>query len=532
MKDESKTKKQLIAELVELRARCDKLAKKKFGKGEEGPRLGHLDDLFTRYLQSSPDLIALNAMSDGRFIEVNDAFLKATGYTRDEVIGRTTLELDTWVASEERDRVRKTLAEKGMVRDLETRVRGKEGRSGVVRMNADLVSVGDEECILTVSKDITDQKLAEEALRQSEARYRSLVEHALDAIVIAREGKIVFLNPNLAEISGYSPEEIMSRPFIDFIHPEDGPKILDRHQRRMAGEDLDPKIECRLIDRENQVHWTEFHVNVIDWEGRPAVLALIRDISERKRAEETLREAHDLLETRVKERTAALEAANAQLKFEVQERRQVEQKLRESEKRYRFLAENMADIVWTLDMNFMTTYVSPSVEKVLGFTPEERKRQTLEEMITPESIQNVLATFMEQLQYEKQGVDPERSVTVVVEYFRRDGSTIWMENMVKALRDENGILIGMYGTSRDISSRRQAEADRERLINELQAALVKVKTLRGLIPICSNCKKVRNDEGYWQQVEVFVQEHSEAEFSRSMCPECMQRLYPTTPQAE
>jgi PAS domain S-box-containing protein len=373
------------------------------------------------------------------------------------------------------------------------------------------------------------EKRSEEALRRSEARYRSLVEHALDAIIIAREGKIIFMNPKLAEVSGYTPEEIMSRPFTDFIHPEDGAIILDRHRRRMAGEEFDTKIECRLVDRENRVHWTEFNVNLIEWDGGPAVLALIRDISERKRAEETLREAHDELEARVKERTTELEAANVRLQLEVQERRQAEDKLRESEERYRFLAENMADIVWTLDLNFMTTYVSPSVERVLGFTPEERKRQTLEEMITPESIQNVMATFMEQLQYEVQGYDPERSVTVAVEYYRRDGSTVWMENMVKALRDDNGVLIGMYGTSRDVSARRRAEADRERLINELQAALVKVKTLRGLIPICANCKKVRTDQGYWEQVEVFLRSHSEAEFSHSICPDCMERLYPTIP---
>jgi PAS domain-containing protein len=97
---------------------------------------------------------------------------------------------------------------------------------------------------------------------------------------------------------------------------------------------------------------------------------------------------------------------------------------------------------------------------------------------------------------------------------------------VSALRDRRKRITGRLVVMRDITERKQAEEDRERLIAELQAALANVKTLRGLLPICANCKKVRDDEGYWRGVEEYVMEHSEAHFSHGICPDCMQKLYP------
>ena len=129
-----------------------------------------------------------------------------------------------------------------------------------------------------------------------------------------------------------------------------------------------------------------------------------------------------------------------------------------SEKEYRFLAENMADMVWTVDLDFQTTYVSPSIEKMLGLTPEERKRQSLAEMITPESAQRAQQVLGEEIQREQEvSTDPDRSVTIEIEYYRKDGSTVWMENCARFIRDGNGVIIGMLGASRDITERKWAE---------------------------------------------------------------------------
>ncbi|MFO7784896.1 MAG: PAS domain S-box protein [Desulfatiglandales bacterium] len=142
---------------------------------------------------------------------------------------------------------------------------------------------------------------------------------------------------------------------------------------------------------------------------------------------------------------------------DITETRQADIKLRESEEKFRFIAEKMADIVWTVDLRLNTTYVSPSIEKVLGFTPEERKQQSLEDMLTTESFQRVITEFSKALQHEDEGdVEPDRSVTIEVEYYHKDGSTLWMENSMKPMRDHHADFIGIYGVSRDISERKQA----------------------------------------------------------------------------
>jgi PAS domain S-box-containing protein len=328
----------------------------------------------------------------------------------------------------------------------------------------------------------------------------------------------------------------------------------------------------------------------------------------------------------------------------------MEAKLREGEDRYRFLAENMADIVWIIDLDLQTTYVSPSIEKVLGFTPEERKKQTLEEMLTPDALKKITETFSQELELEKERKDQDRSLSIELEYYHKNGSIVWLESNVKAMRDSAGNLIGIYGSSRDISARKRAETallksekkyrdlfenvldyiyshdlegnfietnltavvaygfgdselrgknvrdiidDKskhlfdeylqkvlkygkseglvkvvtrsgikrileyrnslilgpegpvgvrgcardisERIIYEkalkkekekLQQALDQVKTLSGLLPICSYCKKIRDDQGYWNQIEEYIHHHTDIEFSHSICQECAKKYYP------
>jgi hypothetical protein len=96
---------------------------------------------------------------------------------------------------------------------------------------------------------------------------------------------------------------------------------------------------------------------------------------------------------------------------------------------------------------------------------------------------------------------------------------------VERIEDSTGQMLFVLAMLEDISERRRAAEERERMIDELKEALANVKTLRGLIPICASCKKIRDDKGYWSQVEVYVRDRSEAEFSHGICPDCMKKLY-------
>jgi PAS domain S-box-containing protein len=106
------------------------------------------------------------------------------------------------------------------------------------------------------------------------------------------------------------------------------------------------------------------------------------------------------------------------------------------------------------------------------------------------------------------------------------GEKRWLDTSKIPLRDEKGQTIGLVGIGRDITERKKAETERERLIAELQDALADVKLLSGLVPICANCKKIRDDQGYWTQIESYIQDRSDAKFSHSICPDCAQILYP------
>lgn len=128
------------------------------------------------------------------------------------------------------------------------------------------------------------------------------------------------------------------------------------------------------------------------------------------------------------------------------------------EANFRLLAEKMKDIIWTQSLDLRTTYVSPSITDVLGFTPEERLAQTVEEQLTPASLAVVLEVMARELALESRGADPDRSATVECEYYHKDGSTRWLENVICGLRDGRGTLVGVHGVSRDITERKRIEA--------------------------------------------------------------------------
>jgi hypothetical protein len=109
---------------------------------------------------------------------------------------------------------------------------------------------------------------------------------------------------------------------------------------------------------------------------------------------------------------------------------------------------------------------------------------------------------------------------------RKDGSLIDVSLNASAVRDETGNILLSRSVWRDITKRKQAEAEREQLIETLQEALKEIRTLRGILPICSFCKKVRDDKGHWEPLDVYVHKYSEADISHGICPDCVKEHYP------
>jgi PAS domain S-box-containing protein len=119
----------------------------------------------------------------------------------------------------------------------------------------------------------------------------------------------------------------------------------------------------------------------------------------------------------------------------------------------------------------------------------------------------------------------EKAEELEFRIIRPDGTLRWIAHVCQPVYDDEGRFNGTRGSNRDITMRKLSDQERERLIIELQEALAQVKTLSGMLPICASCKKIRDDQGYWKQIEAYISEHSEAEFSHGICPDCADKIY-------
>lgn len=158
-------------------------------------------------------------------------------------------------------------------------------------------------------------------------------------------------------------------------------------------------------------------------------------------------------------------------------------------------------------------------ERLYGYTAVEMIGHSFSSLV-PEDRPRELAGIFASLQ---RGERIEDFETVRV---GKGGRLIEVMVTISPIRDQAGQVTGASSVALGIARRKQEERERQRLIQELTEALARVKTLTGLLPICSSCKKIRDDEGYWQQLETYVTEHSQAEFTHSLCPECATRYFP------
>jgi PAS domain S-box-containing protein len=218
------------------------------------------------------------------------------------------------------------------------------------------------------------------------------------------------------------------------------------------------------------------------------------------------------LEQRVKE--LEKEAAKCKMREEV---------LRTSEAKYRELVQNVNSIILRRDTKGNVTFFNEFAQNFFGFHEDEILGQNVVGKIVPKSDSSGqdLEAMIEDI-----GRQPEKYINNENENIRCNGERVWISWTNKGIIDDNGHIAEIMCIGNDITRRKRAEEEREELILELEDALAQVKTLRGLLPICTNCKKIRDDRGYWNQIEVYIRDHSEAEFSHSICPECAKKLYP------
>jgi len=257
---------------------------------EEVERAAAANRMASQVLEAMAEAVMVTEM-DGVILQVNGGFEKATGWTREEAVGQRAVEL-CLLSQEEVQRIDTVamprLMREGSVQGFETTARRKDGSLFPALASGTLMR--DEEGravrIVGTTIDLSELKQAGEALRESEAKYATLVGHSRDGVVVVQDGKIVFVNQAHAGITGYSVEEMMGKSFLDMVEPAFRETVIRRQKGRAAGEPVEAVIETRIRRKDGTVRFIESSTAPIAYGGRPAVMVMVRDITEKKLLEE------------------------------------------------------------------------------------------------------------------------------------------------------------------------------------------------------------------------------------------------------
>lgn len=403
-------------------------AKADYRKSEEA--LHRSEEKYRSLFNQSTEAIYLHDL-EGRFLDVNDTACSQSGYSREELLSLTVFEVHHRLVTKDLSKPQLIKMWKGWeigeYSHFEGEHQRKDGSIFPVEISTGVIRHGDDKAVLVTIKDITERKQAEEKLL-----LQSLVLNQIEDRVTVTDlnGIITYINDAEARALGYSRDQMTGNPTEIFGE--------DPEQGATQGQIVTETLE--------KGSWRGVVINK-DSNGRNIYLdcrtRLVKDNNGKK-------------------------IALAGISTDITERRRTEKKLAESEKLYRRLAENVTDIVWTVDLNLNLTYISPSVERITGFTREEYMTRPLANNYTPDSLKKLNTLLNDEMIKEQ---DPEcdlnRNRYVEVEHYHLDGSTIWVGLNITAIRDKNRQIIGFQGVTRDITDRKQAEKE---LLN-LKAAM-------------------------------------------------------------
>jgi PAS domain S-box-containing protein len=219
---------------------------------------------------------------------------------------------------------------------------------------------------------------------------------------------------------------------------------------------------------------------------------VMREEAERLReTEDALRKAHHKLEIRIQEREAFLAA----------------------------IVESSQDAIIGKNLDGTITFFNAAAERIYGYSAEEIIGKSILTLVPDDSKSDIIS-ILEQIS--------RSEIISNHEALRKtkDGRLVNVSISMSPIKNDLGEVVGASTIAHDITDHKQLEREREQLILKLQEAIKKVKTLSGFLPICASCKKIRDDHGYWRQIECYIRDHSDAEFSHSICPECSRKLYP------
>ena len=385
-------------------------------KQEEALRLS--EEVLSKAFQTSLEGITISTLAEGRYLDVNNAFLRITGHSREELIGRTSFDIKLWDDFNDRNKALAIIRKKRTLKNFAVKFKKKSGIKIDVLWSAELIEIKGQKCILSFCQDITRRKEAEEALRESEARYRTALEKSNDGICLSQKDILYEVNLKFLDIFGYDdPSEVVGKSIAQFIDTVDRPKVLAYALNRSRNKTLPTRYEFKGLRKNGEPIDIEISVTTITSNKEIFTLSVLRDITERKRAEATLKE---------------------------------------SEEKFRQLAETIREVFWlgSPDWNRID-YISPAYQVVWGLPAEKlyRHPRAWQDAIVNEDRSKVLGVIPTRLAPDATVIFPDYRIQ------RPDGSIRWISARAFPIVDGHGQVIRVAGIAEDITDRVQIEDD-------------------------------------------------------------------------
>lgn len=404
---------------------------------------------------------------NGTFTTVNQKYCDITGYPAAELLEMRIQDITHPDDLQLNVELRERMIAEGIPFEIEKRYIRKDGSVVWVNLGASVIRSreGKAQSSVAVVLDITERKRAAEALRESEERLRTMFAASRDGILVEDDERIVYVNKSYAQLFGYdAPEELIGQHVSNIISTEDVERMLKFGSRRGSGESVVSGYEFKGKRKDGTLVDVEASVSTSTVAGRAYITTMVRDITERKQAQEALRQAHDQLEKRVAERTAELARINETLQAEIDERARTEERLRDNEQRLKIAVQTGKLGLWELDLETGTLSCSDICKAHFGLPPEaEFSYDTLFAAVHPDDHARVGGAVEQAL---------EKHTDYEAEYRNLwpDGSAHWIITRGRGSYGADGQPTRMIGVTLDITERKESEEARRRLLRQLVTA--------------------------------------------------------------
>ncbi len=254
-------------------------------------KLKESEESFRAIFNNSPDIILLAVADSPKIINANNTFSKILGYSVDEIIQKSTSELNLWVDTKEQEALMSQVLKYGFIDNFEAKLRKKSGDIIHVLISIRDIYLKGEKHFLSIIRDITESLRVEQALVESEQKFKELADLSPTGIFIYQNNNFVYVNKATCEITGYSEQELLTMKFWDVVHEDMRDIIRERGHKRMRKEDVINRYEIKLSAKNGSIKWIDFSASFIIYQGKPSGIGNIFDITDRKNAQIQLLEA-------------------------------------------------------------------------------------------------------------------------------------------------------------------------------------------------------------------------------------------------